>query len=795
MLFNSWEFLVLCIVTLALYYIPIRAAGKVWQVTVLLVASAFFYAWGTPSLLILLGCSCIFNAVAVERILFWKKADSERTARVWLFATVALNLGFLAFFKYAGFLIGQLPQGLLPEGLAGWISGIPLPVGISFYTFQGISLVVDIWRDDISPHTRDCLAQRGKSRIGSLRDTSFYISFFPQLVAGPIVKAHEFVDQIGAKLFSEIDWLTVRRSLVTGYFLKIFVADNLSEQTATLTLGAEHLASSAPFNLLPLLYGYSFQIFADFAGYSLIAIGLGALFGYKLPPNFNFPYLSTSITEFWRRWHLSLSSWLRDYLYIPLGGNRKGSGRTYFNLFLVMFLGGLWHGAAWKFALWGSLHGIFLAVERLAARRRTPDSRHQITDEISTSGLWSLASGVSAIRCLVTFHLVTLLWLTFMMPDMASIAAFFKGMSSGRTGFSGPPGFSLVFYGSAVVLYHAWGWFVENHHQMSLKLARAVGAADPWCDGFPGADQSGCAERIHLLPVLKSFSGKTEMRYLFPFLFCLGSCFGLQAFALRAVGGRTVKSESNFFSSLGRIQAGTEGRPEMMLLGSSITGRLPDRAQGFERFANMGCDGGSAVDALRAMHRGILPTAPLLVIEANTLVRALNPRPSEIGLAMTRPWFRVGTHLPLLSAYARPSAFLYSKLLAGKIGDFGDPAGGNDLRVTSAPVSPDHRNIMIEKDERRLVDELVPVIRKMEAKGTRVVVVWLPPARPENFPVPPWITALIAESGAEWWDLGNAADASLVSLTDGTHMSADSAARTVVSIRKGLANGVENAPK
>ena len=214
---------------------------------------------------------------------------------------------------------------------------------------------------------------------------------------------------------------------------------------------------------MSLLYGYSFQIFADFAGYSLIAIGLGALFGYKLPPNFNFPYLSTSITEFWRRWHLSLSSWLRDYLYFPLGGNRKGAGRTYFNLFLVMFLGGLWHGAAWKFALWGSLHGLFLALERLASRRQRPevggwrtevrvqtsDERNQAPDlpvsdlrpltsvlQPPTSGLRFLASGF--FLWLLTFHLVTALWLTFMMPDMASIVAFFQGVFSGKTGFSGP---------------------------------------------------------------------------------------------------------------------------------------------------------------------------------------------------------------------------------------------------------------------------------------------------------------------------------------------------------------------
>jgi alginate O-acetyltransferase complex protein AlgI len=265
---------------------------------------------------------------------------------------------------------------------------------------------------------------------------------------------------------------------VLGYFLKIFVADNLAEQTAYLSAGGPNLAQVSALNNLPLLYGYSFQIFADFAGYSLIAIGLGALFGYRLPSNFNFPYLSTSITEFWRRWHLSLSSWLRDYLYIPLGGNRKGSGRTYFNLFLVMFLGGLWHGAAWKFALWGSLHGVFLAIERLVSRRGAV-TRGFDCSKIGHNSKLKFGSQrlcVTARRFIswfITFHLVTFLWLTFMMPDMASIVAFFASLVNGKTGFSGPPIFSLVFYGGAVALYHAWGWLKEHRSQWAARLESA----------------------------------------------------------------------------------------------------------------------------------------------------------------------------------------------------------------------------------------------------------------------------------------------------------------------------------
>ena len=263
-------------------------------------------------------------------------------------------------------------------------------------------------------------------------------------------------------------------------------------------------------------------------------------------------------------------------------------------------------------------------------------------------------------------------------------------------------------------------------------------------------------------------------------------CFVAQHLALRTSGGRTIKSESNFFSSIGRIQAGTVGTPEVMLLGSSITGRLPDRANGFEGFANMGCDGGSAVDALRAMDRGILPTAPLLVVEANTLGRELNGQASEVAAAMEGGWFRVGMKVPALGAYARPAAFFYSILLARRTGDFGDPASGEDLKVSSLPM-PLERNaaVLMTPAEAALKEELVAITCRLKEKGCEVVFVWLPPARGES-EIPDWIHALIAESSSLWWDLGNEADPSLVTLTDSVHMAAPSAARTLISLRNGL---------
>jgi alginate O-acetyltransferase complex protein AlgI len=466
MLFNSWEFLFFLATTFALYYAPWSRGrhGKAWQVTLALVASVIFYGWEDPKLIGLLAISCVGNSLATGRIILHKVAGNEAKVKQWTRLAVVMNLALLGIFKYLPFLAGLMP--FLPVSWVEAAKAIPLPIGISFYTFHGISMIVDVSRGEVT-REGDALMSKGGRFAKGIRDIGFYLLFFPQLVAGPIVKAKEFWPQIAAKRLEDIPWRQVLRALITGYFLKVFVADNLSEQTASLTLGPAALATSGPLNLVPLLYGYSLQIFADFAGYSLIAIGLAAMFGYRFPINFNFPYLSKSITEFWRRWHMSLSAWLRDYLYIPLGGNRKGPGRTYVNLFLVMFLGGLWHGAEWKFALWGSLHGLLLALERLMGPKRKPD----VAGQAPADGVLSTLRACCA--WFFTFHAVTLLWLTFLMPDMASIVAFFKGVCSGKTGFSGPPAFSLLFYGTAVVLYHAWGWLREHREILSNKLMRS----------------------------------------------------------------------------------------------------------------------------------------------------------------------------------------------------------------------------------------------------------------------------------------------------------------------------------
>ncbi len=277
------------------------------------------------------------------------------------------------------------------------------------------------------------------------------------------------------------------------------------------------------------------------------------------------------------------------------------------------------------------------------------------------------------------------------------------------------------------------------------------------------------------------------MHYTLILTLTLAVLFGLQSFALKQSGGRTAKSESNFFSSVGRIQAGAADGVKLMVLGSSITGRLPDRAQGVEGTANMGCDGGSAVDALRAMDAGILPVAPRLVIEANTLHLALEKKPSEIGSAMKRPWFKAGLQVPNLAAYARPSAFLYSKLLERRIGGF-DLKPGEDLGESGKPLAvPSGQAVSLTPEEESLVAEIHGILDRLSRRGTRAMIVWLPPTRPSTSQPPPWILELARRSGIPYWDLSQQIQPGTVTLTDGVHMAAPSAARTMASLVKASA--------
>jgi alginate O-acetyltransferase complex protein AlgI len=443
MLFTEPVFFGFFILVFCLYYLP---PLRRFQLPLLLAASFVFYAYGQPYLLLLLVISAALSAATSHAVMSQKRPGAKR---YWAVAGVALNLAILGFFKYGG-LIDRSFLGLGPQdGTLGMLLALPLPIGISFYTFHGISLIVDVSRapsavaTPITPHPTP-----GQH----LRNTLLYLTFFPQLVAGPIIKAHNFYPQIAPKRFAAIDWAGAVKALIVGYFLKRVVADNL--QNATILLSYPALLSQSSLNLLALDFGYAMRIFADFAGYSLIAIGLAKLLGYELPQNFNFPYISESFSEFWTRWHMSLSSWLREYLYYPLGGNRRGAGRTYLNLMTVMCLGGLWHGAAWSFALWGGCHGLALVAERLARGTRFYTSRHPL---------------VRIVRMALVFGVVTLIWVFFALPRFSDAAAFFTALGDNwRLPFQAGPALVIALYAAPVIAYH--GWYLWRRAGASLAF-------------------------------------------------------------------------------------------------------------------------------------------------------------------------------------------------------------------------------------------------------------------------------------------------------------------------------------
>ena len=452
MLFNSWTFAIFLFALFAFYYQVGRSRAGLAQIFLLTLASYVFYAWQNPWLVILLLCSTWINAFVSLKL---TERDTSPLARKrWVQAGIVCNLGVLAFFKYASLLVLTfLPKGWWTH--CGFdLSAIPLPIGISFFTFQGISLVVDVYRAQGKgiPGLEPPDSTRAKWWL--LLRMAFFKAFFPQLVAGPIVKAHEFMYQIGPKRFSDIDWEDAIRKLVLGFFFKMVVADNLKEATQAIAYPTFTTLPSA--QLLLLLYGFSIQIFADFCGYSLIAMGLARLFGYQLPLNFNFPYISGSITEFWRRWHISLSTWLKQYLYFPLGGNRKGLSRTYLNLMVVMLLGGLWHGAAWSYMVWGGAHGLFLAIERACGCTGA-----SFSEDPAPSRFRYFTAGL---RIFLTFNLVSLLWLLFKLPHFGEAVTYLKCIANLKPGLLPQPSFVILFFSLPVVIYHFYELSRERLH-------------------------------------------------------------------------------------------------------------------------------------------------------------------------------------------------------------------------------------------------------------------------------------------------------------------------------------------
>ena len=357
MLFNSYEYALFLIVVLVAYHLLLK---RRLQNVVLLLASYWFYAAWDARFLSLIWISTIVDYTVGLRIQASRDAGRAQRGRYWLGLSLATNLGLLGFFKYYGFFIDSAVDFLQGFGFSASPStlSVILPVGISFYTFQTLSYTFDVWRGSLAP-TRNAL------------DFALFVAFFPQLVAGPIERASRLLPQIQRdRSVASADVSTGIYLILTGLVRKVVIAD-----TAGL-IADKYFADPASHGGLELVVGillYTLQIYGDFAGYSNIARGSARLLGFELMRNFRHPYFSASVTEFWQRWHISLSTWLRDYLYIPLGGNRRGVRRTYVNLLATMLLGGLWHGASWNFVIWGGLQGSIspdTATSRLAGSAR-----------------------------------------------------------------------------------------------------------------------------------------------------------------------------------------------------------------------------------------------------------------------------------------------------------------------------------------------------------------------------------------------------------------------------------------
>ena len=391
LIFSSGLFLFLFAGFLLLYGMFRRAPMA--RIIYVILFSLYFYYKSSGIYFLLL----IFTATSDFLIARVMARTESRAGRRWLVAlSVAVNLGMLGYFKYTNFLI-EIANQMFGQGFLQF-RNIFLPVGISFFVFQSMSYTIDVYRRQLQPLT-------------NWFDYLFYLSFFPQLVAGPIVRARDFIPQIRQNpvVVTREMFGTGVFLILTGLFKKAIISDYISLNFVDRIFDEPLLYSG--FECLAGIYGYALQIYCDFSGYSDMAIGIALLLGFRFPKNFDAPYKSTTITEFWRRWHISLSSWLRDYLYISLGGNRKGRLRTYVNLLLTMLLGGLWHGAAVRFILWGALHGAALALHKVWLRvvpgaKATGAQMHG----------WSRILGM-----LLTFHLVCFGWLMFRAESMQTV--------------------------------------------------------------------------------------------------------------------------------------------------------------------------------------------------------------------------------------------------------------------------------------------------------------------------------------------------------------------------------------
>lgn len=394
--FNTYTFIIFFFCVLLIHNVL-----KNWkyQKINLLCASYLFYSAWNPVFVLLLFISTFCDWHLAK---FIYKAKDKKSKKKYVFLTLFVNLGLLGYFKYGNFILTNTISLFSELGInfSPLAVDIILPVGISFYTFQTLSYTLDIYKGNLKPSK-------------SFLDYALYVSFFPQLVAGPIVRANEFLPQCISPKKANIDQLGWGLSLlVIGLFMKVIFADVIFAPVVD-----EFYARPGSYGVIETwiaIFSFSGQIFCDFCGYSTCAIGVALCFGFILPENFNAPYASLGFKEFWSRWHISLSSWLRDYLYISLGGNRISEIRTYVNLMLTMLIGGLWHGASWMFVIWGGLHGFYLIVEK------------KLSEHYKHTNEFSLITKGALI--LFTYLIVSVTWVFFRAEDMGSVLLIFNNI-------------------------------------------------------------------------------------------------------------------------------------------------------------------------------------------------------------------------------------------------------------------------------------------------------------------------------------------------------------------------------
>jgi alginate O-acetyltransferase complex protein AlgI len=447
MVFNSYTFIAFFIVILVLHNLPL--AWKVKKVNLLLASYLFYAAWNPPFIL-LLWLSTVVDYF-VGRALYTE--DNIYKKRVLLVVSLIGNLGMLCFFKYGKFLLDNFVALINLTGFDFHPAepNIILPAGISFYTFTTLCYTIDMYKRKSEP-------------VKSLLDFSLFVTFFPHLVAGPIVRPPQLVPQFESpRKATEQQLMQGLLLLSLGLFMKVVIADTLLSEAADTVFGfaGPLLSIDAWMGVL----AFSGQIFFDFAGYSTCAVGVALCLGFILPENFRFPYAAVGFSDFWKRWHITLSLWLRDYLYIPLGGNRKGEVRTYINLMITMLLGGLWHGASWTFVVWGALHGVYLCAEKLIREKFVPKPMESmVVVEASVAPVFVRSSGFqNFLLAMFTFFLVNVTWVFFRAADFTSAWTMLTSMF-GQTEKGNPllSSLDILKVGIVVVLMVIAHWLLRN---------------------------------------------------------------------------------------------------------------------------------------------------------------------------------------------------------------------------------------------------------------------------------------------------------------------------------------------